>query len=93
MVNLIAGEQIVPELVQQDFTAEKIVAQIAEILPDGRSREKMLAGLIQVKGRLRTPEGRFESSSKKHPADRAAEIILALPRPSPESRSPEAGSR
>ena len=27
MVNLIAGEEIVPELVQQDFTAEKVVDQ------------------------------------------------------------------
>ena len=26
MVNLIAGEEVVPELVQQDFTAEKVVA-------------------------------------------------------------------
>ena len=27
MVNLIAGEEVVPELVQQDFTAEKVVSQ------------------------------------------------------------------
>ena len=25
MVNLIAGEEVVPELVQQDFTAENVV--------------------------------------------------------------------
>ena len=38
MVNLIAEKEVVPELVQHDFTAEKIVAQINEILPDGPAR-------------------------------------------------------
>jgi len=33
MVNLIAGERIVPELVQHDFTAANITAQLGEILP------------------------------------------------------------
>ena len=32
MVNLIAGEKIVPELVQNDFTAQKVVASLREIL-------------------------------------------------------------
>ena len=73
MVNLIAGEQVVPELVQHDFTAEKVIAQIKEILPDSPSRNRMLEGLLQVKARLRAPEGAVQ-----HPADRAAEIILAL---------------
>src|ERR1700693_96492 len=52
MVNLIAGEDIVPELVQHDFTAEKVVARLNEILPDGPVRSKMLDGLAGVKARL-----------------------------------------
>jgi len=76
MVNLIAGEEVVPELVQQDFTAKKVVARLQEILPDGAARERMLEGLARVKERLRGPAGELEMAG--HPADRAAEIILKL---------------
>jgi len=76
MVNLIAGEQVVPELVQHDFTAGKVVAQIKEILPDGPARSRMLEGLIQVKARLRPPQNPAEGPTQ-HPADRAAGIILS----------------
>jgi len=76
MVNLIAGEEVVPELVQQNFTAQNVVARLREILPDGPARNRMLAGLAQVKGKLRAPQAR--SGSQQPPADRAAEIILNL---------------
>ena len=76
MVNLIAGEEVVPELVQQDFTAEKVVAGVKEILPDGPARDRMLEGLARVKARLRAPQA--GSGAVQHPADRAADIILAL---------------
>ena len=42
MVNLIAGEQIVPELVQDDFTPEKVVAEINGIIPESAARTRML---------------------------------------------------
>ncbi len=74
MVNLIAGEQVVPELVQHDFTAGNVVARLHEILPDGSPRERMLKGLAQVKARLHVTQG--ASAATQHPADRAAEIIL-----------------
>jgi lipid-A-disaccharide synthase len=76
MVNLIAGEQIVPELVQQDFTAGNVVARLKEILTDGPVRKRMLDGLALVKARLRAPGA--DSAAVQHPADRAAEIILSL---------------
>ncbi|HET7893672.1 MAG TPA: lipid-A-disaccharide synthase, partial [Candidatus Sulfotelmatobacter sp.] len=76
MVNLIAGEEIVPELVQHDFKAENVVARLQEILADGAARERMLQGLGRVKKRLRVPGS--EAGSMGHPADRAAEIILKL---------------
>ena len=71
MVNLIAGEEIVPELVQKDFTAERVVSKLNEIMTDGPARENMIAGLAGVKDRLRGPvqEGR-------HPVDRAAAAVL-----------------
>jgi lipid-A-disaccharide synthase len=78
MVNLIAREQVVPELVQHDFTAQNVAAHLQEILPDGRARTRMLEGLTKVKTLLHAPEGDLKDSPPQHPADRAAEIILAL---------------
>lgn len=76
MVNLIAEEEVVPELVQHDFTAEKVVVRLREILPDGPPRERMLEGLARVKARLRAPQ--VAPGAAQHPADRAAEIIMAM---------------
>jgi lipid-A-disaccharide synthase len=76
MVNLIAGEEVVPELVQQDFTAEKVVARLKEILPDGPARDRMLKGFAEIRASLRAPQG--DCSVGQRPADRAAEIILEL---------------
>jgi lipid-A-disaccharide synthase len=76
MVNLIAGEEVVPELVQQDFTAQNVVARLQEILPDGPARNRMLEGLARVKNRLRAPLAAGETA--RHPADRAAEIVLEM---------------
>lgn len=75
MVNLIAGEEVVPELVQHDFTATNVVSRLKEILIDGPPRERMLAGLARVKTKLRGPEN---GQSGLHPADRAAQIILSF---------------
>lgn len=77
MVNLIAASEteeaeVVPELVQQDFTANNVVAKLNEIIPDGPERSRMLAGLAKVKDRLRTPG--------KPAADRAAELIVSVSR-------------
>ena len=57
MVNLIAGEEVVPELVQQDFTAENVATRLNEILVDGPARSKMITGLAEVKARLSGPTG------------------------------------
>jgi lipid-A-disaccharide synthase len=73
MVNLIAGEEVVPELVQHDFTAEKVIARLQQILPDGPARTRMLEGLAKVKTMLRGRE-----NTSQHPADHAAEIILEM---------------
>jgi lipid-A-disaccharide synthase len=77
MVNLIAGEEIVPELVQGDFTAGNIVNRLKATLPDGPPRERMLIGLERVKEQLRGPQ---DSAPAQLPADRAAQIILSIPR-------------
>jgi lipid-A-disaccharide synthase len=73
MVNLIAGEEVVPELVQDDFRAEKVVSEVRQIMSDGPRREKMLAGLRTVKQLM---AGKQEVNM--HPAERAAQAILNL---------------
>jgi lipid-A-disaccharide synthase len=71
MVNLIAGEQVVAELVQHKFTAENIVAELNKIIPDGEPRTRMIERLAAVKARLK--QG---SAAYHHPSETAAEIIL-----------------
>jgi lipid-A-disaccharide synthase len=53
MANLIAGKRVVPELIQDDFTAAKIVQQIEPLLPDGAPRESMMKELRAVGVSLR----------------------------------------
>ena len=77
MVNLIAGDEIVPELVQHDFTASNVSARVREILPDGMARDRMLESFAQVKAKLRGTDELFGSPAR-HPADRAAEIISSM---------------
>lgn len=77
MVNLIADETIVPELVQHDFTANKVVHFMRQILLDGDARTRMLEGLARVRALLRGSES---TKDYVQPADRAAEIILTFRR-------------
>ncbi len=72
MVNLIGGEEIVPELVQHKFTAENVVAELRKILPDGVDRDKMIRGLKSVREKLKKPD------SGRRPAERAADLILQM---------------
>lgn len=73
MVNLIAGEEIVPELVQHDFTPERVGAELKQIIQDGPEREKMLQGLRQARQQLA-----WTQDSERNPAQRAARAILEL---------------
>jgi lipid-A-disaccharide synthase len=52
MVNLIAGREIVPELMQSQMTGERIAAEARRLLDDGDAREKMKAGLAEVRAKL-----------------------------------------
>ena len=50
--NLIAGKDIVAELLQQQANPERIVAELSPLLKNGTSREKMLMGLEEVRDKL-----------------------------------------
>lgn len=58
MANLIAGKRVVPELIQQDFTAANIVQQLAALLPDGPPRQSMMQELKAVRRALAAESGR-----------------------------------
>jgi lipid-A-disaccharide synthase len=71
MPNLIAGREIVPELVQDNFSTQKVVARLKEIIPDGAARQLMLEGFAEVRAKLAPPDGAANA------AERAAEAVLA----------------
>jgi lipid-A-disaccharide synthase len=52
MANLIAGKRVVPELIQNDFTAVNIVQEIEPLLPDGAPRESMMKELGAIREAL-----------------------------------------
>jgi len=62
MPNLIAERDVVPELVQDQFTPERVCAEVQRLLPDGDSRAGMLAGFGEVRRRLCGPEAGGEAS-------------------------------
>ncbi len=52
MANLIAGNRVVPELIQSDFTVANIVREIAPLIPDGQPRQRMMDELARIRGLL-----------------------------------------
>jgi len=66
MVNLVAGERVVPELVQERFTPDAVADEVVSLVTDSVRREAMVAKLRDVKARLGGRGG----------ARRAAEAIL-----------------
>jgi lipid-A-disaccharide synthase len=52
---LIAGRAVVPELMQADFTAERVANEALALLEDPARAEKMRADLAEVRRRLGEP--------------------------------------
>lgn len=52
MVNLVAGKRIVPELLQDRFTAGNVATALTPLLADGPRREQMLADLAEAHFKL-----------------------------------------
>uniref|UniRef100_A0A7V5CU35 Lipid-A-disaccharide synthase n=1 Tax=Acidobacterium capsulatum TaxID=33075 RepID=A0A7V5CU35_9BACT len=55
MANLIADRRVVPELIQQDFTAANIVREMQPLVANDRARAQMMAGLAEIRAKLSTP--------------------------------------
>jgi lipid-A-disaccharide synthase len=57
MVNLIAGQRVVPELIQQQFTAVGVADALRPLLADTPERARMIADLAEVRRMLLPPGG------------------------------------
>jgi lipid-A-disaccharide synthase len=65
MANLVAGKPIVPELIQNDATPERIAAEAVGLLRNTGARARMAADLDAVASILRTPHDPLEYSADR----------------------------
>jgi lipid-A-disaccharide synthase len=72
MANLIAGERVVPEVIQRELTPERVAAEVSALLDSPARRQKMKEGLAEVRRRLGQPGA----------SARAAEEVLHVARKS-----------
>jgi lipid-A-disaccharide synthase len=68
MVNLIAGKRAVPELVQKDFTPERVASEAIRLLDSPEARAEMRRGLAEVRAKLGPPGA----------VERAADLIAGM---------------
>jgi lipid-A-disaccharide synthase len=68
MVNLIAERRVVPELIQSEFTPDRVASEILNLLQHQPARDALRAGLAEVRRRLGPPGA----------VERAADAIAAL---------------
>jgi lipid-A-disaccharide synthase len=71
IVNLIAERDVVPELVQSEFTPQRVCAELRRLILQGETRETMITAFSEVRRRLR-PSGEGGTAS-----ERAAQAVLA----------------
>lgn len=90
MANLIAERRLVPELIQDEFTASNVADALRPVLADGPAREEMMAGLREVRQRLHRSGD--ESDAGESAIDRAARICVELLAEGAISTSNAAGS-
>jgi lipid-A-disaccharide synthase len=67
LVNLVANRSVIPELIQDDATAERVYEQARRILEDRSVYDEMTRSLAEVKAQLGEPGA----------STRAAEVVLA----------------
>lgn len=67
MVNLVAGRKVVPELMQDEMTGDKLAAAVRELYEDRAALDRMRTDLAEVRSMLDT---------RRDPMESAAEIVL-----------------
>ena len=74
LANLVLGENVIPEFLQQDCTPEKLVGALREILSDSPLRRRQVEAFARI--------GDIMSTGNLPPSVRAADIVLATLRKS-----------
>jgi len=69
LANLVVGENVVPEFIQQDCTPEKLLPALREILDDSPLRRRQLEAFARIDAIM--------STGNQPPSARAADIVLA----------------
>jgi lipid-A-disaccharide synthase len=69
LANLVIGENVVPEFIQQDCTSEKLVPALREILIDSPLRRRQIEAFARLDAVM--------STGDQPPSVRAADIVLA----------------
>jgi lipid-A-disaccharide synthase len=69
LANLVIGENVVPEFIQQDCTSEKLVPALREILIDSPLRRRQVEAFAGI--------DRIMTTGDQSPGVRAADIVLA----------------
>jgi lipid-A-disaccharide synthase len=87
LVNIVAGEEVVPELLQKDASAERLAAEGAAILESAERTARMRKGLAAVAERLGPPGG------SERAADAVLEAIEKGPAAAPRAAEPESAAR
>lgn len=62
LVNIVAQERIVPELIQQDAIPERLATEAARLLDDHVSRQKMIKAMARVRHALGEPGAAYRAA-------------------------------
>jgi lipid-A-disaccharide synthase len=83
MANLIAGKRVVPELIQNEFTPERVVQALRPLLADGPERARMQRELAAIRRQLLAPhaEGVAPATAVERVADWVLRLLPASSRP------------
>jgi lipid-A-disaccharide synthase len=74
LANLVIGENVVPEFLQENCTADKLAGALADVLSDSAMRRRQIEAFARIEGIM--------STGHQPPSVRAADIVLATLRKS-----------
>jgi lipid-A-disaccharide synthase len=69
LANLVIGENVIPEFIQEDCTPEKLAASLQEVLADTPMRRRQVEALARLDGIM--------GVGRMSPSDAAADVVLA----------------
>lgn len=70
LANLVIGENVIPEFIQEDCTSDKLLAALQEVLADTPMRRRQIAALARL--------DRVMGVERMSPSDAAADIVASF---------------